>query len=156
MWINWVVLVVSLGLVSGCTKGLNNKTPEGALESYIGAAFSVKGIEDKQKLLNLSAGEAKEQLEAMSDEKFQASFGKDTIKLVSLSMKDRRSEKDGGVSLVYELTYKQGSGDTGPVTHKKIAYLIKQDEESGWRVRGTKNIKEYVEQSEPMVIQLTK
>ena len=126
------------------------------MESYVNAAFSVKQESDKEKLLSLSIGEARIQLESMSDEDFMARFGKGKLHLVGLKMKDRRSELDGGVSLVYELVYREGAPDSGPVTHKKIAYLKKDSDESGWMVRGTKNIKEFVEQNEPMVIELTK
>lgn len=156
MWTRSLVLLLVLGSYWGCTKKMNNKTPEGALESYVSAAFSVSSAADKNKLLALSAGEARAQLESMSDEDFLSKFGKNALQLISLSMKDRRSEKDGGVSLVYELSYRAGSGDAGPVSYKKIAYLIRESDETGWQVRGTKNIKEYVELSGPMVIEVTK
>jgi hypothetical protein len=154
MWIK-LAAMFSLGLIFlSCTRSLSDRTPEGALDSYVKTAFSVKKSADREKLLELSIGEAREQLQGMSEEDFMARFGNGSIRLIDLKMKDKRSEKDGGVSLVYELSYEDGNGGKGPVTHKKIAYLQQQD--GGWRIRGTKNIKEYVEQNAPMVIELTK
>ncbi len=152
MWNKITAFILVSMVMAGCTKSANDKTPEGALQSYVNAAFSVKNPADKEKLLNLSTGEAHDQLQNMSDDNFMASFGKG-IRLVNLKTKDRRGETDGGVSLVYELSYDDGSGK-GAITHKKIAYLTPTEE--GWRIRGTKNIKEVVEQNDPMVIDLTK
>jgi hypothetical protein len=154
MWTNFAWIAVLGVFTAGCTKMVSDKTPEGALESYVTSAFTVKRPADREKLLQLSTGEAHEQLQAMSEDNFMARFGKGNLRLISLKMKDRRGEKDGGISLVYELSYEETTQGKGPVTHKKVAYL--KEDGGHWRIRGTKNIKEYVEQAEPMVIELTK
>ena len=154
MWSKIRAAVLCLAVFAGCTKGPSDKTPEGALESYVAAAFSVQSAADKEKLLRLSAGEAQSLLSTMSDEDFVSRFAAGKLRFVGLKTKDRRAERDGGVSMVYELSYEEVGKGKGPITFKKIAYLVPVD--AGWRIRGTKNIKEFVEHVDPMVIEITK
>lgn len=139
-------------LLAACTKAPKTDTPEGALNAYVNAAFAVKGPGDRQKLIDLSTGDARGFLERMTDEDFRKQFIDSNLRFVSVDTKDMREENSGDVSLVYELSYREGS-NTSPTVHtnKKIAYLTK-DAEGHWRIRATKNVKSFVEMKEELVV----
>lgn len=146
-----VFLIATLGIAVGCDKGPKADTPEGALEKYVQTAFGAKSVEDKQKMLELSTGEAFEYLSQMSEEEFRKQIVDANLALVNLKAKDLRQEADGDVSLVYELHFKAGKGiDSAVHTNKKIAYLKKF--EDGWKIKATKNLKSFVEQKEDLLI----
>ena len=158
-WLN-AALVVSLLALAGCTRGGGTaSSPEGALDQYVHAAFS--GKEDaSDKMLDLSTGEAKEWLSSMSKEAFKKQFVDNHMQLVSFSAKDKTTEANGDVSLVYELTFKDGSSDGKPTSQavyslKKIAYLSRATDDKGtatggWKIRATKNVKTFIERKEAL------
>lgn len=159
-WLNknsaHALALVSLLAVAACTKHVDgNGSPEAALESYVKTVFSAKSVDDAKKLLDMSTGDAREWLASMSEEAFRKQFVENKMVLQSFSMKDLRKEKDGDVSLVYEIAFKEGSPDGKPTspavfTNKKIAYLTKDGE--GWKIRATKNIKSYIERKDALEI----
>lgn len=155
-WLNGA-LVISLLAFLGCTKGGGNaSTPEGALGQYVHIAFGVNDVKDAQKMLALSTGEAKEWLSSMSEEAFKAQFMKNHMQLVNFTTKDKVNEADGDVSLVYELSFKDGSSDGNPTNRavyslKKIAYLTKKDEGT-WKIKATKNVKTFIERKDDLQV----
>lgn len=147
------LLALALALVvSGCTKPPKTDTPEGALGAYVTTAFAVKRPADRQKLMDLSDGEARSFLESMSEEDFRRQFIDSNLVFVSMQTKDLREENSGDVSLVYELSYREGKAAAPTVhTNKKIAYLTKTAD-GHWRIRATKNVKSFVEMKEDLVV----
>lgn len=152
-WRNVVVVMVSAGMVAACTKSTPKAdTPEGALHSYVVAAFEARQLGDKKKLMELSTGDARGYLERMSDEDFRKQFVDAKLQFVSMKARDLRQEVSGDTSLVYELSYKDARGGSPTVhTNKKIAYLTK-DEAGHWRIKATKNVKTFVERKEDLLI----
>jgi hypothetical protein len=150
----WLVASAILGLAfASCTKQAEvASSPEGALQKYVSEAFAARAQSDKQKLLDLSTGDAHAMLEAMSAEDFKRRFLDANLRLTELNMKDVRQEANGDVSLVYELSFKEGKPEAVAVhTYKKIAYLTR-DEKGAWKIRATKNIKSFIEKKEDLVI----
>jgi hypothetical protein len=145
------LLAVSLGFV-GCTKNQTANTPEAALDQYVSAAFSAKNLDDKSKLLNMATGDALAHLQKMKDDEFKKQFLDANLKLVSLKVKDIREDNEGGVSMVYELSFQDGKSGAAVVhTNKKVAYLTKIDG-GQWKIRATQNVKSYIEKKEDLVI----
>src|SRR5688572_27134334 len=123
----------SLLFAGACTKQASRpNTPEAALELYVTTAFAAKSADARQALLDLSTGDAKAWLETMSPEDFKKQFVDNSMVFQSLKSKDKREDKDGGVSLVYELAFKDGvTPNAAAYTNKKIAFLTK-DEKGDW------------------------
>lgn len=143
-------LIIAL-LLSGCDKGPKPDTPEGALQKYVEAAFSAKSVSDKQKLADLSTGEALAYLEKMNDDDFRRQFLESSLSLVSIKMKDKHTEGSGDVSLVYEIEFRSKKDNkTTVMANKKIAYLMQAD--GNWKIKSTKNMKTFIEQKEDLVI----
>ena len=156
-WLRMAVqAMAALCLAQACTKSPGRpETPEGTLEAYVKTAFSVSSLEVSRKLLDLSTGEARDWLESMSKETFEQQFMRNKMVLQSFTTKDLRQEKNGDVSLVYEIAFKDGSHDGKPTneavyTNKKIAYLHKDGEQ--WKIKATKNVKTYIERKDALEI----
>ena len=154
---SWAQLAVVMALFAlpACTKSNQAASPETALNAYVHAAFAAKSVSDSQKLLDLSTGEAKEWLSSMSEDAFKKQFVDNKMVFQSLHTKDLRQEKNGDVSLVYELAFKDGSPDGKPTssavyTNKKIAYLTKEGD--AWKIKATKNVKSFVERKDALEI----
>lgn len=152
-WLKGVAGCLAVLAAVGCTKsGPKADTPEGALHSYVVTAFEARSVADKQKLLGLSTGEAKAYLEQMGEADFKRQFLDSKLQFVSMKARDLRQETGGDVSLVYDLNYKDTrDGSTTVHTNKKIAYLT-QAEPGHWKIKGTKNVKTFVERKEDLVI----
>jgi hypothetical protein len=149
---NYLVAALILA-VSGCTKAPKADTPEGALQSYVVAAFSAKSIDDRKILAELSTGDALEFLQGMSDADFKRHFLDSNFQLVSMKARDLRQDVTGDVSLVYDLSYREGSGSSRTVhTNKKIAYLTQNPGDGTWKIRATKNIKSFIERKDDLVV----
>jgi hypothetical protein len=150
---SWMVGLSVAAVLVGCTKGPKADTPEGALEKYVTAAFDAKSIGDRQKLIELSTGDALVYIERMSDDEFKKHFIDSKLRFVSMKAKDRRVENTGDVSLVYELEYKEGDPASTTVhTNKKIAYLTQDKEKNEWKIKATKNLKSFVERKDDLVV----
>lgn len=139
-------------LFSSCTKTPKAESPEGALQRYVQVAFNAKSYADKQKLAELSTGEALEYLNHMNESDFKMQFLDSNLRLVSVKAKDKRQESGGDVSLVYELEYKDGKSENlTTYSNKKIAYLT-QGADGFWKIKSTKNIKTFIEKKDDLII----
>lgn len=158
--------VIALLALGACTRDSGPKSPEAALERYVKTAFSARSAEDHKALSDMSDGDAKEWLDAMSVEVFEKQFIKNNMQLVSLKTSEKREEAADRVSLVYELVFKDGKVEspitdpdkapknaTSPATYtnKKIAYL-KQMGDGTWKITATKNVKTYIERKEALEV----
>jgi hypothetical protein len=145
--------LIALAMVAGCTKKQTPDTPEKALEQYVSAAFSAKNTGDRQKLVDLSAGDALAYISSMDNETFQKHFVDSKLEMVNMKTRDLRQENSGDVSLVYELSYREGKDPTRVVhTNKKIAYLTQDKTTNHWKIKATKNLKSFVERKEDLVV----
>jgi hypothetical protein len=158
-WLNAALVVSLLAFnFSGCTRGGGSaSSPEGALDQYVHAAFNAKKVDDSQNMLDLSTGEAHEWLASMSKEAFQKQFIDNHMQLVNFNVKDKAKEANGDVSLVYELTFKDGAAAGNPTERaeyslKKIAYLTKEKEGGSWKIRATKNVKTFIERKDDLQV----
>ena len=150
--INPIIILAIILVSQGCEKKNKANTPEQVLDSYVHAAFSANSVADKQKLVDLSTADAQDLLKKMTEIEFKNEFLDKHLTLVSLVTKDVRREDPKNISLVYELTYKEGTGDkSAAMTNKKIAYLT-QIENGEWRIKATKNIKSFIEEKEGLVV----
>jgi hypothetical protein len=146
--------VLAFALVfTACTKNSPKvNTPEGVLEQYVQTAFSAHNPADRDKLVALSTGEAADLLKSMSGDDFKKRFIDNPMRFVSLHTKDMRQDQAGGVSLVYELAFKDGTSPNAvEQTNKKIAYLVR-DEKGDWKIKGTKNIKSVIERKDDLEV----
>ncbi|MCO5142447.1 MAG: hypothetical protein M9962_05085 [Oligoflexia bacterium] len=147
-----ILFAVPLIIAIGCTKTPKAESPEGALQKYVQIAFGAKSFADKQKLAELSTGEALEYLNTMNEEDFKMQFLDSNLRLVSVKAKDKRQESDGDVSLVYELEYKDGKSEQlTTYSNKKIAFLT-QGADGFWKIKATKNLKTFIEKTDDLVI----
>lgn len=146
-----ISLAVAFLVLHSCTKTQKADSPEAALSSYVTTALGAKSLADKKKMTELSTGEALAYMNAMSDEDFKKRFLDSKMEFVNMKTKDLRQENNGDVSLVYELSFKEGKPGTGMVqTNKKIAYLTKEGD--AWKIKATKNLKSFVEIKEELTI----
>jgi hypothetical protein len=146
-----VVAAVAIMGATGCTKAPKADTPEGALHRYVTLAFEARNAGAKKELMELSTGDALGYLERMNDEDFKKQFLDSNLKFVSLKAKDKRQDASGDVSMVYELSYKEGQPANATVhTNKKIAYLTRDG--AVWKIKATKNMKSFIERKEDLVI----
>lgn len=158
--------VLALMGFAACTKDIPAPTsPEATLERYVKLAFSAKNVEVKAELLKLSDGDAKMWLDSLSDEDFRKQFVENKMQFHSMKTRDKIEDKNGDVSLVYELEFKDGTGpspidpqrpktmtpSSAVYSTKKIAYLRKV-EGGEWRIKATKNVKTFIERKEDLAV----
>lgn len=162
---NALATMALLGFAA-CTKDMPAPTsPEATLERYVKLAFSAKDKDAKKGLLDLTDGDARMWLESLSEEDFHKQFVENQMQFLGLKTRDKREDKNGDVSLVYELEFKDGKGPKAldpnnpqtvtpsPAVYstKKIAFLTKT-KEGEWRVKATKNVKTFIERKDDFVV----
>ena len=139
------IFLCSLLMISACVKKRQLETPISVMEEYINIAMTAKASSDRSKLLELTTGNAYQELKGMSDKEFDEKFIQSKFRFIAFKAKDLREENDGSLSLVYELSYEaKAEGNPATVTNKKIAYLGK-DDSGHWKIKDTKNIKSLIE-----------
>jgi len=143
--------LLTLGLTA-CTTGKNSLNgPQKALTEYISMSFSVKGIDDRTKLLQFLTGEARTRLEAWSPEQFLEAFIDTKRSFIRLVVVETKPASPTETTITYELTYlDQGKGHNAKVTNKKLCTLIL--EQDRWVIRDVRNIKELVEYQNEMAL----
>jgi hypothetical protein len=145
------MFVFTLCLFSGCTKN-SNDTPEKVLDSYIQIGLNAQKDSDREKMLSLTTGEAKEELEKMSPVEFKSVFLDKKLKFIGYKTKDLRQENSGEISLIYELSYEEkDAAGAAIVTNRKIAYFSKADN-GEWKIKATKNVRSVVERKEALEV----
>jgi hypothetical protein len=153
MWqLKLLSILVSITVLTACTKKMPD-SPIGVLELYISTVTGAKSADDKNKLLGLTTGTARADLEKMSNEDFTKQFIDVRYKVNSFKTKDFRQENSGDVSVVYELEFEEHGqpGGESQITNKKIAYLSK-DEAGQWKIKETKNVKSFLEKKDDVEI----
>ncbi len=130
---------------SACTKKEAGMNPEEILETYVKIALNAKSEKDKASLEEYLTGEALKKLKLMSQSDFVDKLVRPEFKFVKFSTRDMREESNGGVSLVYELTFENKTGDSkAKVINRKIAYFRK-NAENAWKIFDTRNVKSFIE-----------
>jgi ketosteroid isomerase-like protein len=147
-WVSYVVIGL---LCVACTKR-GAEQPATAVEEYIKVAMNAKSASDKQALYAYTTGEARAELEKMSDKDFDEQFVQRKMSFKSFKAKDLREEAGGGVSLVYELAFLEKTADgSAEITNRKIAYLQK-DSDGHWKITSTKNVKSFIEREDALEV----
>ena len=67
-----IVVISFVASLSACNTKPKLETPTSVLTEYVNIAMAAKKIDDKKKLLELTMGEANEELQKMSDKDFDA------------------------------------------------------------------------------------
>src|SRR5947207_952431 len=105
-------LLVAFGLylsaagLAGCTSGGGSADdPKRRLTDYISMSFGVRGIEDREPLLNFLTGEAKRRLSAWSEDQFREAFLDSKRQFIKLSISDIKNLSPTEVNITYELSY---------------------------------------------------
>jgi hypothetical protein len=152
--LGWAMALAVTLIGQSCTRGPKADTPEGAVAKYVNTVFSADSVDDKAALRELSTGEALAYLDALSDEDFKKTFIDSKMEFVSMKTKDVRRENTGDVSLVYELSFREGGKEEGRVVHtnKKIAYLTQDPESKEWKIKASKNLKSFYERKDDLEV----
>ena len=139
------MLVLALRLLSACTSGGEaGGDPKKRLTEYISKSFSVKSLEDRDKLAEFLTGDAKIRLVAWSEDQFRSAFIDSKREFIKLVVKEIKATSPRETDITYELTYlDQSRGKDAKVTNKKLAQLVQND--GRWYIAGVHNIKELVE-----------
>jgi hypothetical protein len=151
--LNAVVLFLGLiALSPGCAPGGGGGgDPKRRLTDYISKTFSVRAIEDRKVLAAFMVGEARNRLEAWSDEQFRQVFLDSKRQFVKLVIREIKAIAPDETGITYELTYlDQNRGKDAKVTNKKLATLVLDRER--WMIREVQNIKETVEYRNEMAL----
>lgn len=147
------MIVLQLGL-NACTKeGTTPGDPKRRLTDYISLSFNLKGPEDRSMLLDFLTGETKTRLEAWSDEQFKQAFLESKRQFQRLVIVETKNISSSEVGITYEVTYlDQGKGHDAKVTNKKLAILVRENDQSKWCIKDVRNIKELVEYRNEMAL----
>lgn len=141
-----IVLSLSCALwMSGCSKGPEQSgDPKKRLSDYISTSFSVRDVNDREKLEAYLIGGAKNRLASWSDEQFRQAFVETKREFVRLSVREVKPVNANRTDITYELTYvDQGKGADARVTTKRMCEM--SFENGNWFIREVKNIKELIE-----------
>jgi len=132
-------------LCSGCTGGAGGpQPPRKRLEGYISKSFAVSGAGDRAALSDFLTGEAKNRLEAWSEEEFKKNFVDNKRKFHDLKIVKVKPVSDTETTVEYELTYFDQNGQfESKVSNRKLAEMTLDGAQ--WKIREVRNIHELVE-----------
>ena len=149
-----IILLLSLILsMFSCTESTRDlKDPQDVLAEYVSRTFSSASISDKQRLLDLTEGEVKKNLESMTEGNFRKYFIESKRNFVSLKVLDKRDISSSERSFTYELTYLDKTHDNETkIINKKICNFKKIDKL--WKIVEVKNIKTFMETTKEMNVE---
>jgi hypothetical protein len=143
--ITTVLFSAAVALILSCSQGSNEKADaKDRLTDYISTSFSIRDVNDREKLAAFLTGGAKNRLLAWSEEQFRSAFLDSKREFVKLAIREIKSVSDERTDITYELTYiDQGRGPDAKVTTKRMCELTRVD--GKWMIREVKNIKELIE-----------
>jgi hypothetical protein len=119
-------------------------SPKFYLEDYVQQSFSVRGIEDREKLLSRMAGESRVRLAAWSQEQFLKAFVDSARQFKRLRLLEVKQLAEREVLITFELSFEeQRAGSPTRVTQKTLGTLVLEG--SQWKIRELRNIRESVE-----------
>lgn len=125
----------------------SNNSPEKALENYIHAVSS--GENSKDFYLEHTTSELRENIESMTDEEFR-----DFVSLPKISGKKfkviTKTCNEDKCTLTYLLTYTSGENKEFKNEIKKIAVLIRVEDE--WKIASASNLKTFIEARKDLLI----
>lgn len=141
----YILLMV---IVVGCSKSI--KTPEGLLVKF--SEDITSSNMDRDYYYEYTAGKMKEEIEALSDEDFEAYRDLSRVKNAKIEILKKNCSDDKNCTLTYIIKYdqkgleKEGGGFKSEV--KKVANLVQVEEV--WKVSDVSNIKTYHESIKPI------
>ncbi len=134
-----------IALLQACTpQKAGPNDPKQTISEYISKSFSVSATEEKMVLAGYMTGEAKNRLQAWSDDQFRQAFMDSKRQFLKLVFREIQKPSDHEVNVTYELTYlDQSKGHDAKVTAKKLCSLVL--DQGKWLISDVRNIKELVE-----------
>lgn len=148
----YLAALMAFSMNIGCDKkNSNNEDAQGRLQGYISKSLNIGSISEKADLLGYLTGDAKDRLQAWSDEQFKQAFIDTKRTFVKLVFQDVRSPAPDRTSITYELIYIDRSrGKDTRVTYKKLAQMV--NEGGKWQISDVKNIRELIEYRDEMAL----
>jgi len=139
-------LLICFFILQGCfpRKAVN---PEDALREYISYRFSPD--QNKEKLLELTAGELKAKVESLTDEQFKRYINTQMYRLKNLKVV-LKSCTATTCSITYILSYNKIEGEGLLNEIKKIAEL--EQIEGSWKIKDVSTVKTYFESDVPIEV----
>jgi hypothetical protein len=137
-------LLICIFLLQGCFPKKALK-PEDALREYISYRFSLG--QTKEKILDLTTGEARAKVESLTDEQFKRyiNTGVYRLKNVKVVLKSCAETK---CSITYIISYNKIEGESQLSEIKKIAELEQID--GSWKIKDVSTVKTYFESDVPI------
>ena len=81
-------------------------TPEQVVQKYLDISFSMNSIDDRAKLINLTIGPLREQLETVSDENIEEAFVNKRYSFEEYELVERRDRTPRETEITYRLVIK--------------------------------------------------
>lgn len=136
--------VLLLFLVFSCVAP---EGPEQALKNFVNYRFSSN--QKREKLLEMSAGNLKAQLEVLDEESFKKVYKDQDLKLKRFNVNLKNCSEET-CSITYTLSFAtlKGKNETFRSEVKKIAEMVKI--EGNWKVIDVTNVKTYIDSKEPI------
>jgi len=118
-------IILLLSFVS-CTKTCSTRereamTPEQVVQKYLDISFSMNTVDDRAKLVNLTIGPLREQLETVPDISIAEAFVDKRYLLEEYELIERRDRTPRETEITYRLVYKNlENGTVSPANAAKI------------------------------------
>ena len=136
--------IIILFLVYSC---VSSEGPEQALKKFVNYRFSSN--QNREKLLEMSAGNLKAQIEVLDEESFNKVYKEQNLKLKKYKINLKNCSEET-CSITYTLSFStlKGKDETFRSEVKKIAEMVKI--EGSWKVIDVTNVKTYIDSKEPI------
>ena len=124
--LKYLLNIILLFSFVGCTKTCSTRereamTPEQVVQKYLDISFSMNTIDDRAKLVNLTIGPLREQLETVPDISIAEAFVDKRYLLEEYELVERRDRTPRETEITYRLVYKNlENGTVSPANAPKI------------------------------------
>lgn len=131
---------LATGCFRSCSRPIRSEmTAEQVVEAYLNAAFSMKSIEDKEKLLAYATGDLESAIAGSTDETIRKAYLDRRYTLQSFSTMGRRDRTPHEAEVTFQLIYRELPESS---TNEKEAALVTtvntvalEKAPDGWRIR---------------------
>lgn len=141
-------------LLLGCSPQNRNEVQSvnDVLEKYVQTSFDLKAFEDRTRLLELSSGSVKRDLEAMDEAGFKRQFADRERKLLKFTIRDRHKLSPNRYSVLYEVKLTQALSDKSLTTqvNKKLAFLT--NDQGKWLIDEVRNINSTISYKDDLTV----
>ena len=134
------LLFMATGCFRSCTQpGRGEMTAEQVVEAYLNAVFSMKTIEDKQKLLEFVTGDLEVAISGSTDATIHKAYLDRRYTLQSYSTMGRRDRTPHEAEVTFQLIYKElpesSTNDKEAVAITTVNTVAVEKMPDGWRIR---------------------